>query len=223
MHRNRIATAACTLALIASVPLLAAQSEPAAPSQAPGAAEVSRISGGTYQADPQHTLVEWSVDHMGFSPYFGLFGSIDGTLQLDPSNPEAAKVDVTIPVAKVTTASEGLNEHLLKPAEGSGKPDFFGANPQDAKFVSTKVEKTGDDTAQITGDLTLNGFTRPVTLDTHFYGAGTMRGQENVGFEATASIMRSDFGLGFAVPLVSDTVELKIAAAFTKSETNAQK
>lgn len=222
MHRNRIG-AACTLALLASVPLMAAQTEPSAPSQAPGAAEISRISGGTYKADAAHTLVEWSVDHMGFSPYFGLFGSIDGTLQLDPKSPETAKVEVTIPVAKVTTASEGLTDHLLKPAEGDGKPDFFGAAPQDARFVSTKVVKTGNDTAEITGDLTLNGVTRPVTLDARFYGAGTMRGQENVGFEATASIMRSNYGLGFAVPMVSDKVDLKIAAAFTKDASNANR
>lgn len=216
MHRNRIG-AACTLALLASVPLIAAQSQPAtAPQQAPGAADVSRISGGTYEADSEHTLVEWSVDHLGFSPYFGLFGSITGTLELDPASPEAAKVDVTIPVAKVTTASEGLTQHLLKPAEGDGEPDFFGPTPTDAHFVSTRIEKTGDDTAMVTGNFTLNGVTKPVTLETRFYGAGTMRGTENVGFEATGSIMRSEFGLGFSVPMVSDKVDLKIAAAFTK-------
>jgi polyisoprenoid-binding protein YceI len=216
MHRNRIG-AACTLALLASVPLIAAQSQPAsAPQQAPGAADMSRISGGTYKADAAHTLVEWSVDHLGFSPYFGLFGSIEGTLKLDPASPETAMVDVTIPIAKVTTASEGLTDHLLRPAKDGGEPDFFGPSPEDARFVSTSVEKTGDDTAKVTGNLTFNGVTRPVTLDARFYGAGTMGGMENVGFEATASIMRSEFGLGFSVPMVSDKVDLKIAAAFTK-------
>lgn len=220
MHRNRIG-AACTLALLASVPLVAAQTDPAPITEAPGAADATRVSGGTYQADPEHTLVEWRVDHLGFTPYFGLFGSITGTLQLDPAKPEAAKVDVTIPVAKVTTASEGLTAHLLRPAEGDGKPDFFGPTPADARFVSTRVEKTGPDSARVTGDFTFNGVTKPVTLDARFYGAGTMRGQENVGFEATGSIMRSEFGLGTSIPLVSDKVDLEIAAAFTKGGTNA--
>lgn len=215
MNRNSIGVA-CALTLMCSVPLLAAQSEPSQPTQAPGAPEVSRITGGAYEADPNHTLVEWSVDHLGVTPYFGLFGSITGTLQLNPASPETAKVDVTIPVAQVTTASEGLTKHLLKPAGESGKPDFFGASPQDARFISTKVEKVGDASAKVTGNLTLNGVTKPVTLDAKFYGAGTMNGKENVGFEASGSIMRSDFGLGFIVPMVSDTVDLKIAAAFTK-------
>ncbi|WP_240530234.1 YceI family protein [Novosphingobium sp. PC22D] len=195
---------------------LAAQSDPA--QTAPGSPDASRITGGTYQADPNHTLVEWEVDHLGFSPYFGLFGDVTGTLQLDPAAPQNAKVDVTIPVAKVTTASEGLTGHLLRAGKDGAKPDFFGPSPEDARFVSTSVEPIGPDSAKVTGDLTLNGVTKPVTLDVRFFGAGTMADKENVGFEAETTIMRSDFGLGFLVPLVSDEVELKIAAAFAKGE-----
>jgi polyisoprenoid-binding protein YceI len=165
-------------------------------------------------------LVQWSVDHLGFSPYFGIFGGVTGTLELDPKNPAAAKVDVTIPVATVTTANAELTKHLLKPAAAGGKADFFGANPAPARFVSTKVEPGADNTAKITGDLTLNGVTRPVVLEARFYGAGKgpamMGGKENVGFTAKGQIMRSEFGIGFGVPMVSDEVSLKIAAAFVK-------
>ena len=187
--------------------------------QKPGARNAAAISGGTYKADPGHTLVRWEVDHLGFSPYFGIFGDVTGTLTLDPKNPAAAKVDVTIPVSKVTTASAGLTEHLLRAGKAGGKPDFFGAAPADARFVSTRVTPRGQ-TATIDGNLTLNGVTRPVTLKARFYGAGKMPaqmgGKENVGFEAETTIRRSDFGISMGIPLVSDEVKLDIAAAFEK-------
>ncbi|OJY63623.1 MAG: hypothetical protein BGP16_01735 [Sphingobium sp. 66-54] len=183
----------------------------------PGKPDPAAVTGGAYTADADHTLVKWQVDHFGFTPYFGIFGSVTGTLQLDPANPSAAKVDVTIPVSKVTTANAGLTGHLLKAAEAGKAADFFGANPADAKFVSTNVAVSGQ-TAKITGNLTLNGVTKPVTLDAKFYGAGKspMGGKENVGFTATGAIKRSDFGVGFAIPMVSDEVKLEIVAAFVK-------
>jgi len=197
-----------------AAPLLAQQ-----PMQAPGSRSAAAISGGSYTADPGHTLVRWEVDHLGFSPYFGIFGDVTGTLVLDPKKLAAAKVSVTIPVSKVTTASAGLTAHLLKPAAEGGKPDFFGAAPADATFVSTRVTPRGDG-ATILGNLTLNGVTRPVTLAARFYGAGkmpaTMGGKENVGFTATTTIRRSDFGIGYGIPMVSDAVKLDIAAAFEK-------
>lgn len=183
----------------------------------PGKPDPAAVTGGAYTADAGHTLVKWQVDHFGFTPYFGIFGDVTGTLQLDPKNPSAAKVEVTIPVSKVTTANAGLTGHLLKAAEAGKAADFFGANPADAKFVSTNVAVTGE-TAKITGNLTLNGVTKPVTLAAKFYGAGKspMGGKENVGFTATGAIKRSDFGVSFALPMVSDEVKLEIVAAFVK-------
>jgi polyisoprenoid-binding protein YceI len=111
----------------------------------PGARDASRVTGGDYKVDHHHTMVRWEVDHMGITPYFGIFGDVTGTLTLDPKNPRAAKVDITIPVAKVTTASPGLTSHLLRPpAQAGGKPDFFGPSPADARFVSTSVVPEGD-------------------------------------------------------------------------------
>jgi polyisoprenoid-binding protein YceI len=140
-------------------------------------------------------------------------------LTIDPKNPGGAKVDVTIPVSKIVTASAGLNQHLFRPGKDGGKPDFFGPNPANARFVSTKVVASGE-TARVTGDFTLNGITRPVTLDVTFYGAGklppTMGGKENIGFRGTGTIKRSDFGLGFFAPALGDEVKLEIAAAFQK-------
>ncbi|WP_419808510.1 YceI family protein [Sphingomonas sp.] len=200
-------------ALLLAAPLLAQM-----PTTPPGSRNPAAVTAGTYAADPNHTLVTWTVDHMGFTPYTGIFGDVTGTLTLDPRNLAATKVDVTIPVSKVTTASSGLTAHLTRPAASGGKPDFFGAD-MTARFVSTRVVVAGQK-ATVTGDLTLNGVTRPVTLAAEFYGAGTapaqMGGKANVGFHATATIRRSEFGLGFAVPIVSDAVKLDIAAGFMK-------
>lgn len=200
---------------IVATPIIAQQAM-----QKPGSKNPALVTGGTYTADPNHTLVSWEVDHLGFTPYFGLFGDITGTLTLDPKKPAAAKVDITIPVSKVTTASAGLTSHLLRAGKDGGKPDLFGPAPAEAKFVSTAVKPIGTDKATVTGNLTLNGVTRPVVLDVTFYGAGKspamMGGKENVGFEATTTLKRSDFGVLMGIPIVSDAVKLKIAAAFQK-------
>jgi polyisoprenoid-binding protein YceI len=190
-----------------------------APVSAPGSRNPAAVTGGSYTVDPDHTLVVWTLDHFGFSPYTGIIGDVTGTLRLNPKQPNSAKVDVTIPVSKVVTASAGLTQHLLRAGKEGGKPDFFGANPANARFVSTKVVATGQK-AKITGNLTLNGVTRPVVLDATFYGAGKapteLGGKENVGFRATCTILRSQFGLGFGTPILGDRVNLDISAAFQK-------
>lgn len=190
-----------------------------APTSVPGSRNPAAVTGGTYKVDPGHTLVVWTLDHFGFSPYSGIFGEVTGSLTLDPKRPNSAKVDVTIPVSKVVTASAGLTEHLLRGGKDGGMPDFFGASPANARFVSTSVVAAGQK-ARITGNLTLNNVTRPVTLDASFYGAGKlppqMGGKENVGFRATGTIIRSQFGLGFGTPLLGDEVKLEISAAFEK-------
>lgn len=212
----RITHSLAVVALLgaATVPALAVQES--AP-QLPGQMDVSRVSGGTYVTDPSHTLVAWSVSHFGFNDYYGAFGDVEGTLTMDPANPDAAKVDVTIPITSISVVSEGLRDHLLRPGKDGGDPDFFGAEPEAARFVSTNVDVDGTE-ATITGNLTMNGVTKPVTIDARFIGAGSnpMSKVETVGFEGTTTIMRSDFGVDYAVPMVSDEVELKISAAFEK-------
>lgn len=199
--------------------LLASPSFAEAPTAAPGSRDPAVVTGGTYTVDRGHTIIVWTLDHLGFSPYSGIFGDVTGTLTLDPKNPNGAKLDVTIPVSKVVTASGGLTQHLLSPGKDGRKPDFFGANPLDARFVSTKVIAIGQK-AKIAGNLTLNGVSRPVILNATFYGAGKapaqMGGTENIGFKGTATIFRSQFGLGYGVPMVGDEVKLEISAAFQK-------
>lgn len=210
--RRIVPLAALALAVVAT-PIVLAQG-----GSAPGAPDKTRVTAGTYAADAGHTMVVWEVDHLGFSKYTGIFGDVTGTLVIDPKNLAAAKVDVTIPVSKVTTASAGLTSHLLRAGKDGGKPDFFGAAPADAKFVSTSVVLDSDgDEVKVTGNLTLNGVTKPVTLDVDFHGAGMgMNKKETIGFQAETTIKRSDFGVSMGIPYVSDAVELEIHAAFEK-------
>lgn len=184
-----------------------------------GPVDVSQIEAGTYTADAAHSLVGWSLDHLGFNDYFGIFGDVSGTLELDPANLSAAKVDVTIPIASVVVASSELKDHLLRAGADGAKPDFFGPNPQAARFVSTAVQVTDDDEATITGDLTLNGVTRPVRIEAELSGAGTngMSQKKTVGFHGEAEIKRSDFGIDWGIPFgIGDEVDLKITVAFEK-------
>lgn len=194
--------------------LLAAAAVPAIGqtfTEVPGTLNTSGIVAGTYNVDPAHTQVAFSIDHMGFSVYHGLFGASAGTLNFDPAAPDAAKVAVEFPIAGIVTTSATLNDRL--------KSDkFFDAvNFPMARFESTSVVTRGSE-AKITGNLTLKGVTKPVTLDARFTGTGKnpLNKLETVGFSATTSINRSDFGISFLVPMVADKVDLKITAAFEK-------
>lgn len=205
-----------TIGALAAAPVLA--DNHAAP-QTPGAMDVARVTAGTYATDPAHTLVGWRVDHFGFNDYFGTFGDAEGTLTIDPANPEAAQVDVTLPITSVSVVSKGLRDHLLRPGKDGGDPDFFGPEPAPARFVSDEVTIYGNGTkALVSGNLTLNGRTNPVVIEAKFTGAGkNPRSQvETIGFEGEFSINRSDFGIGYAIPLVGDEVGLTISVAFEK-------
>ena len=194
--------AAASMAMLIATPAFA---------QMPGAPDTSRIAAATYKVDGHHTQVVWSLNHMGFSVLYGMFGEMTGSLTLDPANPSAAKVVIDIPMSGSTTTSPGFTKHLAS-------KDLLDVEKfPTAKFVSTSVVVDGQ-TAKINGDLTLKGVTKPVTLDAKLTGAGTnpMSKAATVGFEATAKIKRSDFGLGYALPVVGDDVDLKITAAFEK-------
>lgn len=190
-----------------------------APPEVPGVVDPSKITGGTYVADPAHSLVQWRVNHFGFNDYFGIFGNVEGTLQLDPANPGQSSVDITIPITSITVVNEDLRAHLLRPGKDGAAPDFFGPEPAPARFVSKSVQVSpGGMTADIVGDLTLNGVTKEVELYARFTGTGPnpMTKAETVGFEGHGVIKRSDFGIDFAIPMVSDDVKLEFSAAFEK-------
>ena len=208
MRKLLISAAAFTA--IAGGTVVIAQQMPAAP----GAKDPARVTGGTYHIDPGHTQIVFAYDHMGFSNNVGVISESTGTLTLDPKNVAAAKVSVDVPIANIRTGVAKLDEHLMK-------ADFFDAAKfPKATFVSTSVKADGPTGAEITGNLTIKGITKPVTLDAEFYGAGKAPamagGKENIGFVATGAVKRSDFNMGYGVPMVGDAIELKIIAAFQK-------
>jgi len=185
----------------------------------PGVADASRVEAGTYKVDASHSMVGWGVSHFGFNDYFGIFGDVAGTFTLDTANPSASKVDVTIPIASVVVPSSGLKDHLLRAGQNGGPADFFGPNPAAAHFVSTSVQPTGGTKANITGNLTMNGQTKPVTIAAELAGAGAnpMSRAKTVGFHGTTTIKRSDWGVAFGIPFgLADEVELDITVAGEK-------
>ena len=135
------------------------------PTEAPGKPNPALVQAGSYKVDPGHTLITFRVNHLGFSQYHGQFGNPTGTLEIDPKNPNAAKVDVSFPIDGVSTTSEALDKHLKT-------DDFFDAEKYPTgRFTSTNVQVSGQE-ATITGNLTLKGVTKPVTLKARFIGAG---------------------------------------------------
>lgn len=183
------------------------------------AVDTSSITSGTYMTDVNHSLVAWGLDHLGFNDYYGIFGGVTGTLNLDTANIGNSTVDVMIPLDNPTVASEGLRDHLLRAGAEGAAPDFFGPSPEAAHFVSTMVHQTGPNTAHIMGDLTFNGQTHPVTIEAQISGAGTnmMSRKETVGFHGTTTITRSQWGLGWGTQFgLGDEVDLHITAAFEK-------
>jgi polyisoprenoid-binding protein YceI len=195
-----------------SAAIIAASAPAPAEIAMPGAPDISRVLAGTYQADPHHTQVVWTLNHMGFAPLSGMFGAAAGTLDINPALPNSAKVSVSFNIADMSTTAAPFTKHL-------SSADFFDVTRYPtATFISTSVETVGDH-ATITGKLTIKGITQTVKLAASFYGAGThpMNKKVVIGFVATAKLKRSDFGLGFGAPIVGDDVDLQIQAAFERA------
>ena len=218
-------TASAVLALAACSPAppaannTTAANEPAA-AAAPAAPTKVDLPAGDYTLDKSHASLTFKVNHLGFSHYTAQFTDFDAKLQLDPANPAAARIEATIKPASLD---------LPTPPAGF-KKELLGANWLDAgkfpeiTFKTTAVEVTGADTARITGDFTLHGVTKPVTLDAKFnggYRGHQMDPHARIGFSATGKFKRSDFGIAYGVPAagstmgVSDEVDVAIETEFS--------
>lgn len=164
--------------------------------------------------DPSHSQIVFSYDHLGFSTTYGMFSGFDGTIDFDPENPEAASVSIEIPASSLITGWDQRDSHFL-----SG--DFFKADANPViTFTSTSVEVTGDNTANITGDLSVAGVTKPVTLATTFAGVREhpIANKPWTGFDATTTLLRSDFGMGNFAPVVGDEVSIIISVEAQPAE-----
>ncbi len=169
----------------------------------------------TYTLDKPHTQIAFMINHMGFSNSLGKFTDYSGTLSFDRAEPAKSQVDVTIQTNSLDLDDATWNEHV-KAADMLNVEKY-----PTMTFKSTGIEVTGEKTAKITGDLTLLGVTKPVTLDTVFNNAGpSPMGGNKAGFSATTTLKRSDFGMSKGIPMVSDEVKiiLEVEANRTSGE-----
>ncbi|CAD2248242.1 MULTISPECIES: YceI family protein [Xanthomonas] len=162
-----------------------------------------------YALDPVHTRVLFAVEHAGFSKALGTVSGTSGTLVFDPDDWASARLDVTVPLRRADLGDAKWNEATL--ARNLIDAERF----PDAHFVSTQVEASGENHAKVTGNLTLHGVTRPVTLDVTLNALKRHPlppFRRTAGFSATATLSRAEFGIDAWKSMIGDTVELRIEA-----------
>ncbi len=160
----------------------------------------------TYKLDPTHTDVVATWAHLGFSNPSANFTQADGIVVYDPADLPASRVEVTLPLSGLVSHVPALDKHMRG-------PDMFDAEKFPViSFRSTKVQATGKDRLRVSGDLTVKGISRPAVLEVTLNGAGPhpLAKKPAVGFDATTTIKRSDYGIDYALPAVSDEIRIRI-------------
>ena len=160
----------------------------------------------SYKIDPNHTNVVASWNHFGFSHPAASFNNVEGVIVYDADDVAASSVEVTLPLSGLDSGVPDLDEHLRS-------SDFFDAGKHPTiTFNSTKVEAAGENKLRVTGDLTVHGVTRPAVLDVTLNKTGEhpLGKRAAIGFDATTTIKRSEFGIGKFVPNVSDEIGIRI-------------
>lgn len=182
------------------------------PALAAGSGDSKLAPTGSYSLETRHSQVLFAIPHLGITDYYGRFDKLSGTLSFNAGAPEKSAVAITIDMTSIDVPSHELVGELM----GTGV--FNAPAFPTATFKSTIVTRTGANTGTIAGNLTLHGVTRPVTLDVTFGGvtADPFSGADDVGFHATATIKRTDFGITGMVweGIVGDEVKLTIEAMF---------
>ncbi|WP_425045416.1 YceI family protein [Primorskyibacter sp. S87] len=167
-----------------------------------------------YVLDASHSQIVFSYNHLGYSTTYGMFSGFDGEIMFDQEDPAASSVTVSMPVKSMMTGWEKRLGHFMS-------PDFFNAQDGDmVTFTSTGIEVSGDNTAKITGDLSMNGVTKSVVLDATLNQVGTHPQAQKpwAGFDASTTVLRSDFNVGAFAPYVSDEVQIMISIEAMKAE-----
>ena len=166
-----------------------------------------------YTIDSNHTQVRFGWNHFGFSNLEGIFEKVSGTFVYDAENVAGSSVNASIDLSAIDTGVAKLDEHLAT-------PDFFDvAKFGTATYKSTRVSAAGEGKLTVEGDLTVHGVTKPVTLDVtvNKIGPHGMTQKPSAGFDATATLKRSDFGIDKYVPNVSDEIRIEISVEATDS------
>ena len=172
--------------------------------------KIDNVSDNKYIIEKNHTSVMWNVNHLGFSNVSGKFTNIDGYIIFDEKNLNNSKVEVEIDTKYIATGLPKFEDHLRS-------EDFLNVKKYPkAKFVSKKIVKKTQNTAEIYGDLTLLDVTKEVILKVNKSAPNPMNKKPTIGFSATTSIKRSDFNMSYAIPNVGDKVDLIIEAEANK-------
>ena len=172
------------------------------------------LAADKYTLDSSHSQIVFSYNHLGFSTTYGMFSGFEGEIMFDQENPANSTVAVSMPTKSMFTGWEQRDGHFMT-------DDFFGATDEDMiSFTSTSIELTGDATAKITGDLTMNDVTKSVVLDAKLNQVGDhpMANKSWAGFDATTTLLRSDFSVDKCAPFVSDEVSVMISIEAMKAE-----
>lgn len=171
-----------------------------------GSVAVAQAAPTTYTLDPAHTDVIFTWSHFGFSHPSGVAQISQGTVVFDDKDPARSSVQVTMPIKDFDTHVPTLNE------EFQSAQFFDAAQYPDATFKSTSVKPLGGETYRVMGNLTLHGMTHAVTLDVHLnkQGAHPMSKKQSIGFDASGTLKRSDFGVKAYLPYVGDDIRLQI-------------
>lgn len=167
-----------------------------------------------YEIDPAHTHVQFSVLRFGFNDVIGSFTDVKGTITLDKDAPEKSAVEVVISVASLVSGDATRDQHL------SSEFWFNSENFPEMTFQSTAVEVIDETSARVTGDLTLLGVSKPVTLMVTLNKAGQDPASKSqaVGFSVTGSLDRTAFGMNTAAGLVGTDVAIRIETLAHKAE-----
>ncbi|MER5170256.1 YceI family protein [Thioclava sp. GXIMD2076] len=178
-----------------------------------GMTTIAHAATEEYTLDASHSQIVFDYNHLGFSTTTGMFSGFEGTIEFDAQDPSKSSVSIEFPADSLITGWDARTKHFLT-------ADFFDAeaNPE-ISFKSTSIEVTGEKTGKITGDLTLNGVTKPITIDATMtqMGEHPMEKKPWVGFDGTTVIKRSDFDMGMYAPYVSDDVQVRISIEAMKA------
>ncbi len=176
--------------------------------------DTKHVPSGKYILDPDHTTVLFKISHLGYSLYVARFNSVHATMDYDNKHPEQSQLIVTIDPNSIDCHNPKLEQTL------TGK-DYFDTQAYPQVFYAAKSLTIKDDRhGVLEGELTLHGVTRAVPLDVVFNGGArnTLTGRYTIGFSATATIKRSDFGMKTLVPLIGDDVYLEINTEFERGK-----
>ncbi|GAB5459150.1 MAG: YceI family protein [Henriciella sp.] len=201
-----------------------------APAEAALHSSLEGVAAGDYSLEKNHAFMTVKVGHAGgISQYRISFTDFDGQLSFDPADPESGSIDFTINPLSVETNYPGdyktghANSGWESWNEDVARDDkWLNADEHPTiRFVSTNVERTGDTTGKVTGDLTLLSVTKPVTLDVTYNGSANVvwfGERDLVGFDATTTIKRSEFGMSALIPNISDEVMVEFSGEFLEDE-----